>query len=279
MTTELLRDERSISVGELASAPHASILQLEDVLAFLASPDSGHRLSVNAEFTVLADGENTYPIINCSPILYPSYISKYFSGEGMPLQYFDDPRLQYFLLSQIKQRGEINAPSSNIHYQRHLFRMKSFMAECNGVVLDVGCDDASIGASLFSRECKYVGLDPFSKAATTFRVVGVGEFLPFLNESVDNVIFNTSLDHILDYHQAIDEAFRVLKPGGLLIVASLVWDENATLLRDSVHFHHFRDYEILGAVKKQGEIQKVIDYPYKDDTHRYGKFLSVKKYR
>lgn len=277
MVADLIRDERAISVEELARTPHADIMQFEEVLMLLVSPDSGRQLKANADLTVLEDAENTYPIANGSPILYPTYISKYFLGSGIPLHYYEDSRMQYFLLSQIKQRGEINAPSSNIHYQRHLHRMKSFVEECKGIVLDVGCDDPSIGASLFPQGCRYIGLDPFSKAATTFRVVGVGEMLPFQTESVDNVVFNTSLDHILDYHQAIDDAFRVLKPGGFLYIASLVWIDNATLLRDAVHFHHFRDYELMGAVKNMGEIQKVSDYQYKDDRHRYGKFLSVKK--
>ncbi len=240
----LIKDERTITSEQLQGQPHAKVLTLEEIIPFLSSPDSSKPLRISRDKLDLTDDEYRYPIIDGIPVLYPTNISEGFLGGGLQLKYHGDSKLQYFLLSQIKQHGEINAVSTNVHYQRHLFRMREFLKDCHGTILDVGCDNIEISAALFNEECRYIGLDPFASLNSNFRLIGVGELLPVHDESVDNVVFNTSLDHILDYHQALDEAQRVLKPGGNIYLASLVWTANASLLNDAVHFHHFREYEI-----------------------------------
>lgn len=272
----LINDERVITPEQLQGQPHAKILTLEEVIPFLVSPDSGAALRIQEDQSGLTDGDHNYPIVDGSPALYPTNISSAFLSGGMELKYYEDSKLQYFLLSQIKQRGEINAASTSVPYQRHLFRMKEFLKDCCGTVIDVGCDNVDISASLLSEECSYIGLDPFSSSKSNFRVIGVGEFLPIRDESVDNVVFNTSLDHILDYHQALQEAERVLKPGGHIYLATLVWTASASLLKDAVHFHHFREYEILGALNGM-HIEQTTRHQYKDDQHRHGLFVRATK--
>lgn len=276
MMDTLIKDERVVTVEQLQGQPHARILSLAEILPMLASPDSHKPLRIKEDQSGMTDGDHGYPIVGGIPVLYPSVISEAFLGDGLQLKYYDDPKLQYFLLSQIKQRGEINAASISMPYQRHLFRMKEFLKNCRGTVLDVGCDNVDISASLLDEECCYIGLDPFSSSKSNFRIIGVGEFLPVCDESVDNVIFNTSLDHILDHHQALEEAQRVLKPGGSIYLATLVWTANASLLNDAVHFHHFREYEIMGALNGM-HIEQATRYQYKDDQHRHGLFVQATK--
>jgi len=275
---KLIKDERYTTVEQLQKMLHAEILPLQKVLPYLASPDTGKRLQFLDDGSGLTDSDNNYPIVDGIPILYPVSISEAFLQGGLDLNYYNDSTLQYFLLSQIKQHGEINAASNNVHYQRHLYRMKDLLKDCRGTVLDVGCDDVSISSALFNEDCSYIGLDPFSKNKTGFRMVGVGEFLPILDNTIDNVIFNTSLDHILDYHLAIKESYRVLKSNGMLVISTLIWLESATLLNDSVHFHHFKEYEVNGVLEAFGfrEVSRIM-YSYKDDSHRYGLYIAVRK--
>jgi ubiquinone/menaquinone biosynthesis C-methylase UbiE len=93
---------------------------------------------------------------------------------------------------------------------------------------------------------------------------------------VDNVCLLTSLDHVLDHHAALDEAHRVLRPGGRLYLASLVWHERAELYRDHVHFHHFREFELFGALARF-VVDTVARYPWKGDTHRTALYLALTK--
>ena len=275
---KLIADKRLVTVEELHGRPHAPVMALEELLPALTSPDSGKPLRMVDGCSRLTDGENEYPISDGTPVLYPVYVTEALQNGGLELAYYQDSKQQYFLLSQIKQQGDINALSSHVHYQRHLYRMGKFLDDCRGTVLDIGCDNVAISASLFSENCQYVGLDPFYNVRSRFRIVGCGEFLPFCDDSMDNIVLNTSLDHIFDYHRALEEAHRVLKPGGHIWLSTLIWLERAALHYDAVHFHHFRSYEIKGVFQELNfkEIMRR-EYSYKDDTHRYGLYLCAQK--
>lgn len=276
---ELLFDERLLSPDQLQQKPHASLLSFSDILPVLASPDSGQQLHWDVATHRLSDGVNDYGFHEALPLLIPSRLTPYYSTRlQVPYQPGQDAFLQYFLLASIKQMGEINASSHETAAQKHYARMVEFLENCHGTVLDVGCDNPELSASLFPQTATYVGLDPFCEVAHPFRVIGVGEYLPFLDASFDNVVFNTSLDHILDWRRALSEAKRVLTKQGSLYVATYVWTDRADLMTDSVHFHHFRQYEMMGALQELGfsaPVCKVYESP-KGDKHRHGMYVKCR---
>jgi hypothetical protein len=221
VTVEIRQDEGVVSVDDLIARPHARIPSLADVLPYLASPDTRQPLVVDPVSNRLMDGTYTYPNFGHLPMLLPARLAPHFDGQlRVPAHAAPDALLNYFHLGSFRHGAEINAPTSNVHYQRHLHRLYDFVRGCHGVVVDVGCDDAAVGASLFSEDSVYIGVDPFCHHSEPFRLVGVAEFLPIRSESIDVVLFNTTLDHILDWHRAVDEALRVLVRGGQMIIAS-----------------------------------------------------------
>ncbi len=273
----LVSDERAVAPAELTTQPHARIVGLETILPLLQSPDCDDPLTQEANGGGLTDSRHTYPLKGTLPLLIPARLQPHFTDRlAVTMAQSRDAFLQYFLLASIKQSGEITAAPDNVHFQRHLFRMKAFVQDCKGLVLDVGCDDPTTSAALFPPTAEYVGLDPFCVRREPFRLIGLGEFLPFRAASVANVVFNTSLDHILDWHRAIAEARRVLKPGGCLYLATLIWESHADLMNDSVHFHHFRLPELLAGLFGFS-VESSIAYDYKGDVHRYGLYLVARK--
>lgn len=275
------REERSLSPRELISARCAEALGLDDLLPYLASPDSYAPLQRQIGSDELTDSEgNCYPLRGELPLLIPSRLQGFYTDHiDISSDAVTDSFMQYFFLSAVKQSGgvgEINAASDDVHYQRHLFRMKDFLSSARGLTLDVGCDDPVLGAALLPESAKYVGLDPFCRRLAPFRVIGFGEQLPFCDASFEAVVFNTSLDHILDWRRALNEASRVLAPGGVLYVSTLVWTDRADLVTDAVHFHHFRDYEIFGALQNWNVVDQR-RYDYKGASHRHGLYVSARK--
>jgi SAM-dependent methyltransferase len=275
---EIRDNDLAVSPEELAARPHGRLMGLEDCLPLLASPDT--RCPLARDGDAFTDGENRYELRDGLPVLIPARLQPYFTYKlDVPLAHYGDSFLQYFLLSTIKQSGEINAPPTEDYAHRHFHRAVAFLENATGLTLDVGCDDPVLGTLLLPEGSHYVGLDPFCSRSEPFRVVGVGEFLPFGDGTFDNVLFNTSLDHIMDWHQAIDEAVRVLKPGGSVYILVYVWTDRATLLTDSVHFHHYRDYEILGKLAESG--LTVVDeqrwISLKRETHRHQLFVRASK--
>jgi arsenite methyltransferase len=105
-------------------------------------------------------------------------------------------------------------------------------------ILDVGCGsgvDTIIAAILVGPEGRVMGVDPvpemLERARRNLAQTGLtnvtfteasGEALPFEDESFDVVLSNGAFNLIPAKSQALGEVFRVLKPGGRLMMADEV---------------------------------------------------------
>lgn len=272
---ELIKDDTQFE--PTASAAHALSLSQCLERRLLVSPDTGRELAAIEGKDALTDGVTEYATLTGCPLLYPHEITESWQDGALALAYSGSALKQYVLLSQIKQSGEINVRLNSLSARKHQYRFKKFCKSLSGLVLDVGSDRPSHSTQLLPPTCEYLGLDPYAGQGE-FRILGLGEILPIQDQSVEAVVFNTSLDHILDYHTAIEEAFRVLKPGGSIVVATYAWLDRATLLTDNVHFHHFRDFEILGTLGLHFHVQDIRRYEDpKHATHRYGLYVRAER--
>ncbi len=84
-------------------------------------------------------------------------------------------------------------------------------------VLDVGCGPLSVPGylePLIPTGASFIGLDVYPTEFSGWRIAGCAEFLPLADQSIDIVVFATSLDHVCDLGRTFDEIVRVLKPKG-----------------------------------------------------------------
>ena len=277
MKFELIKDETQFVAQASRKTSPLSLSQCIE-RRLLISPDTKLELIESNEGASLTDGVNHYNINYGCPELYPREVVDAWQDGMLPMGYPDSALKQYVLLSQIKQSGEINAPLDSVPARKHQHRFKELCKGLSpGLILDVGSDRPSCSMQILPSDCEYLGLDPYSGHGE-FRLIGLGEILPIRSSSVDSVLFNTSLDHILDYHTALEESHRILKKGGRVVISTYAWLERATLLTDSVHFHHFREYEIMGALEGLFEIEEVRRYEDpKHDNHRYGLYIMAQR--
>lgn len=254
----------------------ARILSLSELVSRSAirSPDTESLLQMPPGQGLVAESES-FPVLNGCAILYPARVQQHWIDGSLPLAAYDDSLLQYCLLSQLKNVGETNASWDSPPARLHHDRLRELTASLEGWVLDVGCGSPVQSSGLVPSRCEYTGVDPYGCEASMIRALA--EVLPFNDETFDAVLFNTSLDHILDYVTALNEAHRVLKPGGKLIVASLAWTDKATLLTDNVHFHHFREAQILDALSPFSDISVVRFPDPKNLAHRFGMYVHAKR--
>lgn len=93
------------------------------------------------------------------------------------------------------------------------------LAQRPGILLDLGGGtpfQGYIRAEMIGPQTHYFSLDIRESAAP--HIVGDVMCLPFRDESVDNILCNAVLEHIPNPQQAINEMYRVLKPGGCAYV-------------------------------------------------------------
>ena len=94
-------------------------------------------------------------------------------------------------------------------------------------LLDVGCGGGLLAEEFARLGLEVSGVDPAPETIETARAhasasglriryrIGVGERLPFADESFDHVACCDVLEHVEDVERVIGEAARVLRPGGL----------------------------------------------------------------
>jgi ubiquinone/menaquinone biosynthesis C-methylase UbiE len=96
------------------------------------------------------------------------------------------------------------------------------------------------------------------------------EALPFAGESVDLVTSRVSAHHFRDFEKALDEAQRVLKPGGSLLMADSIapeddaitdWMNEIELRRDFSHVENRKISKIQALLAERGFTVVENDYP------------------
>jgi SAM-dependent methyltransferase len=103
----------------------------------------------------------------------------------------------------------------------HELVAQRFIAEGLARVLDVGCGEGELAHYL--PDGAWVGLDnsqTMLDKAPPGGVLGDAAALPFPEESFDGVAILYVLYHLYDPRLALAEAYRVMRPGGLIAVAA-----------------------------------------------------------
>jgi ubiquinone/menaquinone biosynthesis C-methylase UbiE len=125
-------------------------------------------------------------------------------------------------------------------------------------VADIGCGDGSLTRMMTRHGANVIGVE-FSKqqleraraakpAGNEIYTEGMGEDLSFKDNKLDLVVFSNSLHHIeIDKQdQALSEAARVLKPGGMVYISEPVAEGEHFELMKPVH----DETVVRGAAKK-----------------------------
>ncbi len=112
------------------------------------------------------------------------------------------------------------------------FDLDKYSLNTSGIMLDVGCGEGRhifgimqqnphmqcIGLDMDQKSLKkaeegYAYFKTLSQAGAEF-IIGSAYSIPLPNNSVDIVICSEVLEHLHEYNDAINEIYRVLKPGG-----------------------------------------------------------------
>lgn len=106
------------------------------------------------------------------------------------------------------------------HNRTTILRLAAQYARPGAVVYDIGCGDKPFAPHIRSLGCDYIGVD----IADGFYedkpdLIGSATEVPAPDRAADIVISSQTIEHLQDPFAALGEAYRLLKPGGVLILS------------------------------------------------------------
>jgi len=164
----------------------------------------------------------TVPIIPPHPILRDYYADET-ARQACILQLFNASAQYYDRINQLMSFG------TGYRYRRQALLRAGLTDSMS--LLDVGCGTgvlAGYASHIVGPLGWVVALDPSSsmlyealQSRVRCVVQGVGEHLPFVDNSFDMLSMGYALRHVPDLHMTFSEYQRVLKPGGVVLLLEI----------------------------------------------------------
>ena len=180
---------------------------------------------------ICPDCKRRYPVRDDMPVMMPPDLASNLAAANDRWESWGDA-MGRFLRWRDEAWGDPEAAQDRREAAREMH--EAFVAFCDlpdaPEVLDVGSGTGHAADLLPDGAC-YVGIDPLPAGAVpggdapsqmprperpVSLAQGVGEALPFADESFDAVLLMGTLDHARDPNEVLAHAARVLRPGGVL---------------------------------------------------------------
>jgi SAM-dependent methyltransferase len=123
-----------------------------------------------------------------------------------------------------------------------------------GRLLDVGCGNKPY-EKLFPHVAEYIGCDIAQSDRNVVDVLCPADKIPIASESFDVVLSTQTIEHVANYSGLLQEAYRLLKPGGTLLLSGpMYWP----LHEEPFDFHRFTKYGFRTACENAGfDVQEI----------------------
>jgi len=116
-------------------------------------------------------------------------------------------------------------------------------------LLDIGCGDKPYEEMFRGRVTGYVGCDVAQSRLNRVDLLCEATSIPLASESFDTVFSTQAIEHVADHQGLLNEAYRLLKPGGYIIVSGpMYWH----LHEEPRDFFRFTKYGFSYILAKSG---------------------------
>jgi len=177
---------------------------------------------------------------------------------------------------QTAERHSAKVITDNVLHQRHMIAYDQAAQMVSGHILEVGCGEGYGMELLAPKSSKYMAIDKYNTpidsslpdfSKITFQQMNVPPFDGIEDNSFDFIVSFQVIEHIQDDEFFCRELFRVLKPGGKLILTTP--NIKMSLTRNPWHIREYKPeelYQLLDGIFHQVEMkgvfgnEKVMEY-------------------
>ncbi len=114
---------------------------------------------------------------------------------------------------------KINNPNYLIYYFLYRDLKESFIKYASGDLLDIGCGNKPYKDELKDKIETYTGCDIAQSSEQIVDIICNAWEIPLPDSSYTTVISTQTIEHVEDHQGLVNEAFRLLQPGGYFIVS------------------------------------------------------------
>lgn len=94
-----------------------------------------------------------------------------------------------------------------------------------GKLLDLGCGNKPYKEWYGHKTTSSIGCDAIQSTENVVDNICLASELPYENNTFDSILSTQVLEHVFEQQQMINESFRVLKPGGhIILTVPFVWE-------------------------------------------------------
>jgi SAM-dependent methyltransferase len=123
-------------------------------------------------------------------------------------------------------------------------------------LIDIGCGNKPYSEMLNPHITEYIGCDIIQSSNNCVDVLCEATKIPLPSNSFDTAFSTQTIEHVGDFQDMVNEAFRLLKPGGHFIVSGpMYWP----LHEEPYDFHRFTKHGFAHTLQKAGfEVVEII---------------------
>ena len=107
-----------------------------------------------------------------------------------------------------------------LHYKPfHRDLYNAIKKYAKGTVLDIGCGNKPYEKAFGNQISKYVGCDIIQSHLQKVDILCEANNIPLEDSSFDTIFSTQTIEHVADHQGLVNEAYRLIKPGGYFIVS------------------------------------------------------------
>lgn len=126
---------------------------------------------------------------------------------------------------------------------------KAINTYASGDVLDIGCGNKPYYVFFRGKVSSYIGCDIIQSDQKLVDLICPATEIPLPDNCKDTVFTTQVIEHVAEHNKLLSEAFRILKPGGYIILSGpMCWEHH----EEPYDFFRFTKYGFEHILKKAG---------------------------